>query len=191
MGMDVYMPKPTISIAVFRQVPSGVIGDNSDRWAHRRRPSMENAMRRGTWGSHVAIEEVVQLGQLQIDGGDGGVHRRSLLGEGLVEAGGCLLQVGDACVPEMLGGGHLIEALDDGCLLGHEAVLHLGVEFRHLLEHQLDVGIHGSKLSFLAVRVMDWFQGVVGSRLVIPLVTNWKELEKKSTSRGSEEEECL
>jgi hypothetical protein len=108
----------------------------------------------------------------------------------IVEDHDYLLQVGDARVVKMFVGGHLIEALGDGRLLSHEALLHLDVELRHLLEHELDIGIHGSKLGLLAACVMDRFQDVIGSILLIPLVNkpegNWG---RRSTSKRSEEEE--
>jgi hypothetical protein len=55
---------------------------------------------------------------------------------------------------KMFVGDNLVEALGDDRLLSCEA-LHLGTEFRHLLE--LDIEIHGSKLGLLAARVKDRF----------------------------------
>jgi hypothetical protein len=87
--------------------------------------------------------------------GDGGVHPWPPVIEGFVERGGRLLQVGDAGITELLVCRNRMEALGEGRLLACEALLHLGVELCHLLEDELQVGFHGSKLRFLVARVED------------------------------------
>jgi hypothetical protein len=73
-------------------------------------------------------------------------------------------------------GGDHIQVLGEGRLLAREALLHLGAELGHLLEDELDVGIHGTELGLLATRVVDRVQRGTRSRPLIPLV-NLSELE--------------
>jgi hypothetical protein len=109
----------------------------------------------------VTVEEFVQLQQLQLDGGDGGVHLRPPLGECFVERHGRVLQIGDARVMNLLHRGHLVEVLDEGCLMHREPILDLD-------EHELDVGVHGAKDVVLVVRVVERVQHSLASTNLIP-----------------------
>jgi hypothetical protein len=113
----------------------------------------------GTGRLSITIEEVVKLCQLQLDGGDGGIHLRSPFGEGFVECCSRLLQVGDAHITNLLCRSHLVEALGEGCLMHREPILDLGTDLlRQFVEHQLDVGVHGTEDVLLAARVVEWVQ---------------------------------
>jgi hypothetical protein len=157
------------------------------RGVHGRRPVGEDALL-GTAGRlGLVSEKAVELGQLELDGGDGGIHLRPPLGERLVGRRGCLLQIGEARVTEVFRNGHLVEAFGEGGFMDHETLLDLSVELlRHFLDEKLDVGIHGTELVLLATRVVDGFQGGAGPRQLIPIVSS---LLRPPTQPESREEE--
>jgi hypothetical protein len=81
-----YTPKSTIPVVDIDAVPSGAIGGADRRSAHARRLGGEDA---GLWSTGrlcLMIEERVELGQLKLDDGDGGVDLGLSVVEGLVEA---------------------------------------------------------------------------------------------------------
>jgi hypothetical protein len=110
-------------------------------------------------------EEVVELRELNLDGGDGYVNLSPPLSE-------CLVQIDEAHITEMFCNGHLIQMLDEGGFMNSEALLDLSaVQLHHLLNEKLDIRIQRTELVLLTARVVDEFQGSVGSRQLIPTVS--------------------
>jgi hypothetical protein len=69
MGMSVYTSKPTIPVRSVDTVPSGAIGVDTGGWLHDRRIDLKYS--RFGCGERLdfLIEERVELGELQLDGG--------------------------------------------------------------------------------------------------------------------------
>jgi hypothetical protein len=181
MSLGENTPKLTIPVTWIDAVPNGAVGGGGVRG---RRSVGEDALL-GTAGClGLASEKVVELGQLELDGG---VHLRPPLGERLVRRRGRLLQIGEARVAEVFRNGHLVEALGEGGFMDREALLDLSAELlRHFLDEKLDVGIHGTELVLLAARVVDGLQGGAGPRQLIPIVSS---LLMPPTQLESREEE--
>jgi hypothetical protein len=115
---------------------------------------------------------VIELGQLELDGGDGRLHLGLPLGEDLVERGRGRLQRSNTGVALLLRGGDLLKALGEGGLMDHESFLNFGAELlESFLEHQLDVGIHGVEDVLVSAGVVDGVQIVVGTKSLIPIVS--------------------
>jgi hypothetical protein len=99
------------------------------------------------------IEEGVQLGEFQLDEGDGGLNLWLLGGEGHVELGHRHLQHGDSLITLLLGGGELGDAVVDEGFMDGEALLHLGPHhldlfsylLQHLLHEEFGVWFHGAR----------------------------------------------
>jgi hypothetical protein len=149
MGVGEYSPIPTISVNVFDVVSSGAIGVDGGGLRHDRRPDQKDSKLGGSRWLGLPIKEGVKLRQLQLDGGQGGIHLRLPLGEALVEWSGCWLKRNDMLLPLVLGWLKLREAcVDDGVVLGEtlaDVLAHLVMHLRdQFLDEKLDVGIHGS-----------------------------------------------
>jgi hypothetical protein len=91
MGKGVYTLKPTIPVAEFDAVPSRAVGMYSGKWARGRRPGRQDTWLRGGRGLSVAVEERVELHELQLDGGEGSLQFWLPIGEGFVDDGRCSL----------------------------------------------------------------------------------------------------
>jgi hypothetical protein len=92
------------------------------------------------------VEEVVDLRRLKLDGRDRRIDLQSLVGEGFVERHRRFLQIGDACVTDAVFSGDVIDVPGEGHLLIRKSLLHLSPQLHQLIEHELDVRIHGSEL---------------------------------------------
>jgi hypothetical protein len=146
MGLGVNTAKPTIPVVWFDAVPIRAIGVDAGRWVHSRRSDRDDTRLGGGCRLGVAVEEGVELRQLQLDGGQGGVHLGLPLPERLVERRRRGLEGGDALLAPLVRQRELGEAVVDDGLVGREAVADLLADLLHeLLEQQLDIGIHGTE----------------------------------------------
>jgi hypothetical protein len=95
MGVGEYSPIPTIPVEVFDVGPSAltaaVCGATVD--------PIGRTLDLGVAKLGLPVEEVVELRQLQLDGGQGGVHLRLPLREALVERSGRRLERSDVLLP--------------------------------------------------------------------------------------------
>jgi hypothetical protein len=118
------------------------------------------------------VEVAIELGQLELDGRDGRLHLGLPLVEDLIERGRGRLQRSNTGVALLLCGGDLLKALGEGGLMDRESFLDLSTELlESFLEHQLDVGIHGTEDILLSLGVVDGVQIIVGMMSLIPIVS--------------------
>jgi hypothetical protein len=105
------------------------------------------------------IEERVELGQLKLDDGDGGVDLGLSVIEGLVEAHRRHLKSSNALLALLSRQGELSEVRGDGGILGGESRMEILLHLLHeVLEHQLHVRLHGTKLLLATGEVVVLFQ---------------------------------
>jgi hypothetical protein len=83
IGMSVCMLIPMIPDVRIDAVPSRAIGDRSSTCVSGRRPGGKDSRLGDGGGLLIVVKEGVQLGQLELDGGEGGLQLP--LGEGSVE----------------------------------------------------------------------------------------------------------
>jgi hypothetical protein len=139
-------PKSTIPIPMFDAVPIRAIGGTNrggvcGRWSH-----LENARLGVGSGSHVVVEEGVQLGELKLDVVQWCVHLRRPGREHLVELWRRGLENRHALLTLLVHEHEVVEALVDGGLLRGEADTHFLPHLLHLIDQHLDVGIHRIEL---------------------------------------------
>jgi hypothetical protein len=182
MGMGVNTPKPTISVMLFDVVPIRAIDGGSKRWLLRCWPTLENALLGWAEILRLAVEEGVELRQLQLDRRDIRLDVRLPIDERLVEQCRRRLQRGDALIPLPLHDLELGEALVEGVGVRCEALLDFAVDLLHqLLNPDLRVGLHRTEASLTAGVVEMWFQ--IGRRISVDLIPSVRYREESSRRR--------
>jgi hypothetical protein len=85
MDLGEYTPKSTIPVVEIDVVPSGAISDANQRGARDRRPGGKDVSLRCAGRLRLPVKEHVEVGELELDDGDGGVDLWLPVVEGLVE----------------------------------------------------------------------------------------------------------
>jgi hypothetical protein len=182
MGMGVNTPKPTISVMLFDVVPIRAIDGGSKRRLLGCWPTLENALLGWVEILRLAVEEGVELRQLQLDRRDIRLDVRLPIDERLIEQCRRRLQRGDALIPLPLHDLELGEALVEGVGVRCEALLDLAVDLLHqLLNPDLRVGLHRTEASLTAGVVEMWFQ--IGRRISVDLIPSVRYREESSRRR--------
>ncbi|GJN18727.1 hypothetical protein PR202_gb05920 [Eleusine coracana subsp. coracana] len=143
MGLGEDLPKPTLPECWIKAVPIRAVGVNTSRWTLGCGLEFEDAtlLSRLPWFS---IEEFVQLGDLQLDRGEGGLDLGFPRGKALVEGFCRSLETCHLLLVLVLGLG---EALGPSRVLLGEAPLDVGANsLDDFFERELDDGIHDAKL---------------------------------------------
>jgi hypothetical protein len=140
-------------------VPMRVVDRRSDHRAVGRRLDGEHPRLGGTRVLHLTVEECVEHGELQLDGGERRVDLWLPLAKGFVKLCRCRLVVGDAGVALLLHHRELGEAVGDGDLVVGEALLDLLTDLCELVDQQLGVRLHRSKFLLSTSVVLMILQG--------------------------------
>jgi hypothetical protein len=187
IGMGVYTPRPTILVVDANVVPAWAIG-RASRWPLRHRPILESSWFGSTRFLGVAHEVDIELGELQLDGIDGGVDCRLPLDEGLVERLHRGLQDRDAAVAPLLLLLNHQEPLVDNVGVGYEPLLDLLMDLlQAVIDEELHVGFYHTK-SLLTARVVVVIQ--IGRMNYVSNTRLLAAINRKKRGEGVREEQA-
>jgi hypothetical protein len=128
-GRGIEEPRPIILVVVVKAVAIRPIDTSSSRWAHGCRLGTQNARPRSGVGAGIALEEFVELGNLEANVGDGQLDLRFPVAKGAIELGGGFLQRFEANIAILLSHREIFEALIEDGVVDSWSAKHLTISF--------------------------------------------------------------